>query len=88
MRKAQIYWSALDNIICNSHKFLPRINQHGKFKKELFFKKLSKKKLSLNNKNSFSKDILFQLSNKNRHSINYNLIEKYHKKYSFYLKDI
>ena len=87
IKDAQIFWLTYNKIIRNSHYFLPKINQHGKFKKKLFFKKLLSKikfKLKLNN---FSKDINFQLKNNNRHSFNISIVKKY-KNYSFKLNDI
>ncbi len=86
IKNAQIFWLAYNNIIGNSHNFLPKINQHGKFKKNLFFKKLSESKFK-SKTNDFSKDINFQLKNNNRHSLNIDIIKKY-KRYSFKLNDV
>ena len=83
--KAQIYWISTLSLIYNSHNFCPKIQQHGYFKKKLFFKLLANKKRS-NKINNFTKDIEFQLKNNNRHSINYAFIKK-NKKYNFYLND-
>jgi len=83
--KAQIYWISTLSLINNSHNFCPKIKQHGFFKKKLFFKLLSNKKLQPR-KDNFTKDIKFQLENNNRHSINYKFIKK-NKRYNFCLND-
>ncbi len=88
IKNAQIYWITNLNILYNSHNLLPKIKQHGLFKKELFFKKISQAKIDRYKKNSFSDDILIQLKNKNRHSINSLFYKKYRKKYNFKLNDI
>ena len=88
IKNAQIYWLTNLNILYNSHNLLPKIKQHGLFKKELFFKKISQAKIDRYKKNSFSDDILIQLKNKNRHSINSLFYKKYRKKYNFKLNDI
>lgn len=87
IKKAQIFWISSMVSVINSFKIIPRIPQHGKFKKKLFFKLLSKKNLKIFKKNSLSDDINFQLLNKNRHSININFIKKNNKN-QFSLKDI
>ena len=88
IKNAQIYWLTNLNILYNSHNILPKIKQHGLFKKELFFKKISQVKIVRYKKNSFSEDLLIQMKNKNRHSINSLFYKKYRKKYNFKLNDI
>ena len=88
IKKAQIYWLTNLNILYNSHNLLPKIKQHGFFKKELFFKKISQVKIVRYKKNSFSEDLLIQMKNKNRHSINSLFYKKNSKKYNFKLNDI
>ena len=88
IKKAQIYWLTNLNILYNSHNLLPKIKQHGFFKKELFFKKISQVKIVRYKKNSFSEDLLIQMKNKNRHSINSLFYKKNSKKYNFKLNDV
>ena len=88
IKKAQIYWLSNIEILYNSHGLLPKIKQHGFFKKQLFFKKISHQKIVRYKTNSFSEDIFTQIINKNRHSINTTFYNKYRKKYNFKLNDI
>ena len=37
IQRAQIYWLTTLGLFYNSHEFLPKIKQHGLFKKKLFF---------------------------------------------------
>ena len=85
IKNAQIFWYTYEKLIRNSHNFLPKINQHGRFKKNKFFYLLSKKRFK-KNANNFSNDIIFQLKNNNKISINSNLIKKY-KEFNFKLND-
>lgn len=87
IKKAQVFWLATMISVINSFGIIPKIPQHGNFKKRLFFKLLSKENLKIFKKNSLSDDIKFQLLNQNRHSININLIKK-QKRHRFSLKDI
>ena len=48
IKNAQIYWITNLNILYNSHNLLPKIKQHGLFKKELFFKKISQEQTRTN----------------------------------------
>jgi hypothetical protein len=88
IKKAQIYWLSNIDTLYNSHDLLPKIKQHGFFKKELFFKKISQNKIVRYKKNSFSDDVFNQIINKNRHSINSSFYKNYKKKYNFELNDI
>ncbi len=85
IKNAQIFWHTYEKLIRNSHNFLPKISQHGKFKKNEFFKLLSKKSFK-KNKNNFTNDLLFQLKNNNKISINSNVVKKY-KKFNFKFGD-
>jgi len=87
-KKAQIYWLANNNLIPNDHQFLPKIRQHGFFKKKLFFKLISKRKNIRFKKNSFTDDLIIQLKNNNRHSINSNFVKKYNLSKELTLSDI
>lgn len=88
IKKAQIYWLSNLNILYNSHGLLPKIKQHGLFKKRIFFKKISKKKIIRYKANSFSDDLFTQIRNKNRHSINSSFYNKNKKRHNFKLNDI
>ena len=63
IKNAQIYWLTNLNILYNSHNILPKIKQHGLFKKELFFKRFLKSKL-LGIKEFVSEDLLIQMKKK------------------------
>jgi hypothetical protein len=88
IKKAQIYWLSNLDILYNSHGLLPKIKQHGLFKKKLFFEKISKTKILRYKKDSFTDDIYYQIKNKNRHSINSFFYLKHKKKYNLKLNDI
>ena len=88
IKNAQIYWLSNLDILYNSHGLLPKIKQHGLFKKKLFFGKISKTKIVRYKKGSFSDDIFYQIKNKNRHSINSSFYLKHKKKYNLKLNDI
>ncbi len=88
IKRAQIYWYSNISLLYNSHEFLPKIKQHGLFKKEEFFEKISKKQLTRFKKNSFSDDVYHQINNINRHTINTKFYKKYKNKFSFKLNDI
>ena len=86
-KKAQIFWYSLLNLT-NSHGLLPKIKQHGNFKKELFFKKISKKNFNKLKKNLFTQDIIHQLKFQNRHTINLEFMRKNKLKNKLFLNDI
>jgi hypothetical protein len=88
IKRAQIYWLSNIDILYNSHGLLPKIKQHGFFKKKLFFKKINQNKIIRYKKGSFSEDIFTQMMNRNRHSINTSFYKKNRKKYNFKLNDI
>ena len=88
IKKAQIFWYNLNYVLKNSHQILPKINQHGFFKKNLFFNKIRKQNLNLFKQNSLFDDIKFQTSSKNRHTININFIKKQNLKENFRFNDI
>lgn len=88
VKKAQVYWLSNLKLIYNHHKILPKIEQHGKFKKKIFFSKITKNNLERFKKNFFSDDIKYQLDNNNRHSINSFFLKRYKKRYNFKLGDV
>ncbi len=88
IQRAQIYWLTTLGLFYNSHEFLPKIKQHGLFKKKLFFEKISRIKIHRYKRGSFSDDIFYQLKNKNRHSLNSSFYLKHKKKHNLKLNDI
>ena len=88
IQRAQIYWLTTLGLFYNSHEFLPKIKQHGLFKKKLFFEKISRIKIHRYKRGSFTDDIFYQIKNKNRHSLNSSFYLKHKKKHNLKLNDI
>ena len=87
IKRAQVYWLSI-NTMPNFYELLPKIKSHAHFKKDLFFSLISKNSIKRSKKKSLTEDIKFQLSNRNRHSININFINKYNLKSKLNLNDI